>query len=557
MRRVWLIFSLFCFFYLLIVLRLFYWQIVKGGELYAQAISQYSLTLRIPQERGEILSQDGSPLVINQPAYLVYAEPNNIKDKLAASEKLAGSLGATQSALLETLSTADRVWIPLAHKVESELVDELKALALPGIGFEKEPKRFYAEASMAAQTLGFVASDQNGVDKGYFGLEGFYDRELKGKEGVLHSERDAKGVPILLGEGKRIEPQNGRTLVLWIDKAIQYSVERRLAEGIVKYGAREGSVVVMDPKTGGILAMASYPSYDPGSYTDYNKELYKNPVVAESYEPGSTLKTLIMSAGLNEGVITPDTLFDEKGPVPVGQYFIRTWNNEYNGSITMTKVLEKSSNVGMVFIGNKLGKDKLLHYIKGFGIGDMTGVDLQEETNPLLRADKEWHDIDLATATFGQGIAVTPLQMVRAVAALANGGWLMEPHVVKELRDATGKVVPIKPKAIRQVVSEATTHLVSEMMIASVENGEAKWTKLKGYRLAGKTGTAEIPVAGHYDANKTIASFVGFGPADDPKFVILVTLREPASSPWGSETAAPLFFKIAKDILMYLNIPPQ
>lgn len=557
MRRVWFVFSLFCFFYLLIIVRLFYWQIVRGEDLHAQAVSQYSLTLPLPPERGEIVASDGTALVINQPSYLVYAQPNDIKDKLLASEKLAVPLGATESALLATLSLPDRVWIPLAHKVESIKVDEMKALKISGIGFEKEPKRFYAEASMAAQTLGFVASDQNGIDKGYFGLEGFYDRELKGKEGVLHTERDAKGAPILLGEGKRIEPQNGRTLVLWMDKAIQFAVELRLREGIARYGAKEGSVVVMDPKTGGILAMASYPSYDPRNYNDFEKSLYKNPVVAGSFEPGSTFKTLVMSAGLNEEVIAPDTLVDEKGPIEVGQYFIRTWNNEYNGPMTMTKVLVKSSNVGMVFVGEKLGKDKLLKYIKGFGIGDITGVDLEEETSPELRPDRQWYAIDLATATFGQGIAVTPLQMVRAVGAIANGGWLMEPHIVRQLVDPNGKIIAIPPRALRQVISVKTSTLMTEMMVSAVENGEAKWAKPKGYRIAGKTGTAQIPVAGHYEEDKTIASFVGFGPADNPKFVMLVTLTEPTSSPWGSETAAPLFFRIARDILTYLNIPPQ
>ena len=223
----------------------------------------------------------------------------------------------------------------------------------------------------------------------------------------------------------------------------------------------------------------------------------------------------------------------------------------------MTKVLERSSNVGMVYVGRKLGKEKLIGFMKQFGLGAPTGIDLEEETSPELRPERAWSEIDLATASFGQGIAVTPIQMIRAVGALANNGALMEPHVVASIVDERGKAVDIKPKKVRQVISPSTARIITEMMVAAVDNGEAKWAKPKGYRIAGKTGTAQIPVAGHYDEDKTIASFVGFAPADNPRFVMLVTLREPSSSPWGSETAAPLFFTISRDLFTYWGIPPQ
>lgn len=248
---------------------------------------------------------------------------------------------------------------------------------------------------------------------------------------------------------------------------------------------------------------------------------------------------------------------DESGPVQIGPYVIRTWNNEYNGKISMTEVLEHSSNVGMVFVAQQLGREKLLAAIRKFGFGKLTNIDLEDEASPELRPDKEWAVVDEYTASFGQGIAVTPIQMVRALAALANGGKMMEPHVVKEIKDAKGKVTTVQPKVVSQVISPETARIVTEMMVAAVDNGEAKWAKPKGYRVAGKTGTAQIPVAGHYDATKTIASFVGFAPADKPRFVMLVTLREPSSSPWGSETAAPLFFTIARDLFTYWGIPPQ
>jgi cell division protein FtsI/penicillin-binding protein 2 len=342
-----------------------------------------------------------------------------------------------------------------------------------------------------------------------------------------------------------------------MEKPVQQIVERKLADGIKRYGAKAGSVVIMDPKTGGILASASYPTYDQRDYGNYDKDLYKNPVVANTYEPGSTFKTLIMAAGINEKLITPQTTINETGPVMVGPYAIRTWDNQYRGIVSMTDILVHSSNVGMVDIARRLGKDKMLSYIRAFGFGKPTNVDLEEEASPSLRADKDWTEIDELTASFGQGIAVTPIQMVRAVSALANGGKMMEPHVVEKITDAKGKTITIPPKVVGQVVTPQTASIVTEMMVAAVDNGEAKWAKPKGYRIAGKTGTAQIPVAGHYDATKTIASFVGFAPADKPQFVMLVTLTEPTSSQWGSETAAPLFFNIARDLFTYWGIPPS
>jgi cell division protein FtsI/penicillin-binding protein 2 len=557
MKRPWAVFVLLLVACGGIIARLFYWQVVAADDLKLEAASQYFLQFTLPAARGSILASDGSPLVMNQPAFLVYAEPRRITNVNAFVGAVAPMLDLDPKVLTTQLSDPNRVWLPLAHKVESEKADTLKSLNLAGLGFEKEPKRYYPEASMAAHLLGFVGSDVNGEDVGYFGLEGKYERELGGKNGSIQLEKDAQGNPILIGEARRIEPEDGRSLVLWLDRVIQEIVERRLAEGMQRYGAQEGTIIVMDPKSGGILAMANLPSYDPRAYSTFDKALYKNPAVAASYEPGSTFKTFVMGAGLEERAVTPTTTMDEAGAVPIGEYNIRTWNNEYHGKITMTQVLQYSSNVGMVFVGQKLGEDKLISYIKDFGFGDLTLVDLEDEATPELRPEREWGPIDFATASFGQGIAVTPLQMVTAAASLANDGKLMKPRVVKEIRDRRGNIIPIAPEVVKQVLSPASARVLTEMLVFAVDNGEAKWAKPKGYRLAGKTGTAQIPVAGHYDENKTIASFVGWGPADNPRFVMLVTLREPKSSPWGSETAAPLFFTIAKDIFSYWGIPPQ
>ncbi len=556
-KRASVLFSFFVVCFCVLLIRLFYWQVVSADRLGKEAADQHFTELTIPASRGDILDSHDNPLVVTQPAYLVFGEPRNIANIRAFSENVSPLLSLDPEVLSAKLSEPNRVWVPITHKVELPVVSQLKSLELAGLGFEKEPKRFYPEASTAAHLLGFVGSDVNGVDQGYFGLEGYYDRQLRGVDGSRRLEKDAHGAPLLIGNEERIIPEDGRTLVLHIDKVIQQITERKLKDGISRYGAKEGTAVVLDPATGGVLAMASYPNYDPRTFSQFDKTLYKNPIVASTFEPGSTFKALIMAAAINEKLITPDTMMEETGPVQVGPYFIRTWNNQYNGKITMTQVLEHSSNVGMVFVAQKLGREKLIEAIKKYGFGKPTHIDLEDETSPDLRPDAEWHEIDEYTASFGQGIAVTPMQMVRAVASLANGGKMMEPHVVKEIRDNKGKTIPIPPKVTAQVMRPETARIVTEMMVNAVDNGEAKWAKPKGYRIAGKTGTAQIPVAGHYDASKTIASFVGFAPADKPRFVILVTLTEPTSSPWGSETAAPLFFTIARDLFTYWGIPPQ
>ena len=559
-----------------VIARLFYWQILKGEELAAIAEKQHFESLEIPALRGEIKASDGGLIVGNQSSFLVYAEipklekkPSEIAQKLAPilakTERSTGSAeidfkakeAEKRKEIQTDLERENLVWVPLAHKVEDRIKREIEDLGLLGIGFEREDSRSYPEASMAAHLLGFVGSDEQGKDQGYFGLEGKYNLELRGRPGFLRQEKDAQGRPILLGKIRAQPTENGRILVLGLSRTAQFIVEKKLEEGIEKYGAKSGSVIVMDPKSGQILAMASFPAYDPASFFLYDKNLYPNPAVSFSYEPGSTFKVMVMAAALDEDAVKPETKCDKcSGPRTIGDYTIKTWNDKYYPQTTMTEVLEHSDNVGMVFVSEKLGLEKLYRYLLDFGFGQPTGIDLQEEESPVLRPKGEWRPIDLATAAFGQGIAITPIQMLRAVGAIANEGKLMEPHVVKEVVDESGKVMKIQPKVVHQVVSLKTAKVLTEMLINAVEKGEAKWAKPEGYRIAGKTGTAQIPIAGHYDKDKTIASFVGFAPADDPKFVMLVTLLEPTSSPWGSETAAPLWFSISRDLFNYLGITP-
>ena len=264
-----------------------------------------------------------------------------------------------------------------------------------------------------------------------------------------------------------------------------------------------------------------------------------------------------MAGAIDEGAVKPDDIYNETGPVHLGGFTISTWNDKYEGEISITRILEKSSNVGMVYVGEKLGKDKLYDFIRKFGIGEMTNIDLQGETSGSLKDKKKWYEIDFATATFGQGIVVTPIQIVRAFSSIINGGNLMKPFVVKEIISEEGEVNVVKPVVQRRVISDKTSEQMRRMLQSTVEHAEAKWKRPKGYEIGGKTGTAQIPVSGHYDPTKTVASFIGFAPITEPKFVALVILKEPTTSPWGSETAAPIFFEVARQLLVYYNISPQ
>ncbi len=550
-----LLFLVFLLLFALIGARLFWWQVVLGDQLKSQAEKQYFETLTLPARRGEILTSDGFPLVSNEAAYQVFAEIKKITDPQFAP-KLAGILEIPQASISAKI-LPDLYWVALAHKVPQDKVDQIKNLELAGVGWSLEPRRFYPEASSAAQLLGFVGSDVNGQDKGYFGLEGFYDLELRGRPGSLRQEKDVRGAPILLG-GRNEEPaQNGRSLGLYLDRSIQFIVQNKLEQAVKRYGAKQGSVVVMNPQTGGILGMVSYPSYDPEKFNQFDEELFKNPIISDSYEPGSTFKVLTLAAALDAGVVKPTDIYDDKGPVTIGEYTIKTWNEKYHGPETVIQIIERSCNTGMVWVGRKLGKDKLINYLQKFGIGERSGIDLEEEESPPFRDKQNWGEIDLATASFGQGIAVTPMQMLKAVGSIANQGKLMEPHMVAYVEDSSGKKMDIKPKVIRQVIKPETASALTEIMVSAVDNGEAKWAKPQGFRIAGKTGTAQIPVAGHYDEKRTIASFVGFAPADKPRFVMLVRLTEPTTSPWGSETAAPLFFDISRELFNYYGISPS
>jgi cell division protein FtsI/penicillin-binding protein 2 len=552
--RVIFLFFTFCF--LAIIVRLFYWQGVKAEELSALGESQYGKQIKLIPLRGEIRTSDGFPIASNKITYLVFANPKEISNR-EKTVRLLAPLLEVEEASLSALLSLNRYWVALKSKVSPEKKEVIEKLDLPGIGFDDQSVRFYPEASLAAKLLGFVGKNEQGDDQGYFGLEGYYDRQLRGKEGIATQVHDALGRPILAKLNNSSGEKNGRNLLLHVDRVLQFILEKELQEGIDRYGAQGGMAAMMDPKTGGILAMASFPSFDPQKYSEYSDKEYKNNFITDTYEPGSTFKPLIMAAAIDSNLVKPDTRCPScSGPVEIGGYTIKTWNNKYHPYLTMTEVLQYSDNTGMVFVGQKLGLERMLNYLQRFGFGEATGIDLQGEVVPSLRPRSQWYPIDIATASFGQGISVTPIELLSAFSSIANKGIRMEPHVVAAVETSEGEIIRIPPKKINQPISETTAKIMTEMLVNAVENGEAKWAKPKGYRIAGKTGTAQIAVEGHYDPNKTIPSFIGFAPADDPKFVMLVVLDRPTKSIYGSETAAPIFFRIAKKALLYYNIAP-
>ncbi len=570
-KRIYFVLLIFLFAFAGLISRLFYWQIVKGQNLSAMAKQQYKGSSFIKAPRGDILSDDGTWFSATTEVWLLYAtisqlkeSPQKIADKLAPllvnkeTEDLQKEILDDAIRITGLLSKEKSSWVPLKHKLPNQIKQQIEDLKITGLGFEQEEARFYPEASTAAHLLGFVGKDNKGDDQGYFGLEGYYNLVLSGKPGVISREQDVRGVPIILsGNSKEVPAVNGVNLQTHVIKTIQISLEKKLKLGIEKYGAISGTGVVMDPKTGAIIAMGSFPSYAPSRYSEFSNQLFTNPVISSTFEPGSVFKVIVMASALDAGVIKSDTKCDIcDGPYKVDGYSIGTWNDKYHPNSTMTEVIVNSDNVGMSFIADKLGSDRMYDYLSKFGIGKLTGIDLQGEASAKLRGKGKWSRVDLATSSFGQGVAVTPIQLVRAVGAIANNGVIMTPQVVDKIISNSWED-KVKPGSGEKVVSEKAAKEITAMMIQAAEHGESKWTDIPGFKVAGKTGTAQIPISGHYDETKTIASFIGFAPYDDPKFVMLITLQQPQSSQWASETAAPLWYSIAKDLFNYFGIQPD
>ena len=555
-RRLASIFVSFLICFLVIVARLFYWQVVKADTLRGEGREQSTLTLASIAKRGDVLFQDKFPIATNKVSYLLYVNPKKVDSFDHYGQLLSPILGVDAASISARLNQ-NLYWVSLQSRLSYDQKSQIDALKLPAVGFEQQTERDYPEASMAAHLIGFVGKNQDGENQGYFGLEGYYDRQLKGRPGSIYLIKDALGNPILtdVREDKKID---GRTLITSVDRSVQYIADTALSQGLKKYDAEGATIIVMESKTGKILATSSYPKFDPEKYWEYEGKYYTSPIVSSLYEPGSTFKVLVMAAGIDSGLVKPDTKCPVcAGPVELGGYKIKTWNDQYYPNTTMTDVIQHSDNTGMVYVGQKLGIQRFTSYLKKFGIGNLTGIDIQGEVTEPIRPEKKWIPIDLATASFGQGISVTPIELITAVNALANDGKVMRPMVVDKIITPENETITMKPQMISQAVSPASAKVMTWVMVNAVEKGESQFAKIAGYNVAGKTGTAQIPVEGHYDPTNTNASFVGFFPAENPRITMLVVVHKPKSSIYGAETAAPIFFAVARELIQFYNIEPS
>jgi len=548
----------------IIVFRLFTLQILRYEFYRALAQDQYHFYKTLFPQRGEIFFQDYNqgeiyPLAINQEVRQVYAEPKFIpKEKREEiAQKLSSLLDLDFELILKRISKENDPYEPLAHKVSLDLAKQIEQLGLPGIKTAPEQRRFYPFDSLASHIVGFVGIKDN-QPKGMYGLEGYYDEELKGKEGYLTGEKDTAGYWIPLANYHFQPAEDGPRLILTIDQNIQFFIEKELKKIIEKWSAKGGTVIVMDPQTGALLGLANLPNFNPNEYSQVEDiSVFKNPAIQVIYEPGSVFKPITLAIGLAEKKITPETVYQDKGKIKIGGYIISNVDGRAYGQQTMVQVLEKSLNTGAVFVQQQIEKEIFLEYLKRFGFGQLTGIDLAGEVKGNIANLENGREINFATASFGQGVAVTPLQLIRALAVIANQGRLVRPYVVAKKIYSDGHEIATKPQIIRQVIPSETAQELTEMLVSVVENGYGRKARINGYTIAGKTGTAQVPdlEKGGY-SDKTIHTFVGFAPAFQPKFIILVKLDEPQGIRFAADSVAPAFKEIAEYLFNYFQIPP-
>src|SRR3989338_4972499 len=486
-----------------VVFKLFFIQIISADKFSGNI---YLKTQKIQPLRGGIFDRNASPLAFNEVNYLLFAEPNKIVEKEAVTKKIEDIIHLGEATIASRLNS-DRDWIAISDKLNNDQKKRVQELKIYGLGFEERQRVFYPESSLSAHLLGFVGKNDLGDNTGYFGIQGFYEKDLAGLPGIVKTERDLFGNPILIGVQNLLKGEDGRDLILTVDKNVQYIVKKNLLSGLNRFQAKNGCAIVANPNTMEILALTCLPDYDPLNYPEYTEDIFKNPAVSALYEPGSIWKPIIMASALDSEAIKVTDTFNETGPAAVGGYEIQTWDNKYEGEISMTRILEKSSNVGMVYIGSKLGNKNLIDYLDKFGVGKKTAIDLQGEIAGILKPESQWYPVDYATATFGQGLAVTPIRMITSFAALINGGKLMRPYVVSKMKGKITKTT--QPAIVDRVISRRTSIVIKNMLQKTVENAEVKWKRPAGYKIGGKTGTAQVAIAGHYDPSKTFASFVG------------------------------------------------
>jgi len=543
-----------------IVARLFSLQIIRHGFYTALAQDQHTVLKKLIPRRGEIFIQgkgDGwQSLAVTRAFQTVFLSPKEVTDKNDVAEKLAPLVDMSVDKILDKLKDPKDPYEPLKSKLSDEVAQKIKEMNLSGVHFTSEDWRWYPQGSLASNILGFMGmKDSQRV--GQYGLEQYYQDLLAGKSGLLDSQKDAVGNWLLMGDYNLEPAQDGSSIYLTLDQNIQYLVEQKMKAVIDKWHAASGCAIVMEPKTGAILAMTSLPDFDPNEYQKIeNADYFMNSCVQKLYEPGSVFKPVVMAAGLDTGKISPGTTYTDTGILQIGNWTIQNAQQKTYGLSTMTQVLEKSINTGVVFVQRLIGGEVFKKYIEAFGFGEAAGIDLAAEVSGNLKNIEENKDINFANAAFGQGILSTPLQMALAIAAIANDGKLMRPYLVAKIVKPDGQEEVTQPKIIRQVVAPQNAGKLTAMLVSTVRNGYDK-VKLPGYFVAGKTGTAQIAEGHGYSATETNHSFEGYAPAYNPKFLIFLKLEKPHGITFASESLAPVFTEIAQYLFNYYEIPPE
>ncbi len=551
---------------LLLAARLFYWQIIEWDRMKVAAAEGATIDATVPARRGDIITSDGLVLAAELQSATVNATPRYMSRKEQVAKELAPILGQRYDVVLSKLNTVSET-VMLANGASMEAANKVRDLQAlygvkkpdPGmshIQVEIQTSRRYPLRSFAAPLIGYV----NAAGTAAYGVEQYKDRELRGTPGKLHGAVSALQ-DIIPDHLPALEaPTDGSNIVLTINSVIQQIAETELNNAVKTTRASGGSIIILDPRTGAILAMAVNPTSDLNEYfKPGNQERYVNPAIMSEYEPGSVFKIFTVGAALDAGTISTATAFEDNGSLLFGGVTIYNHDMLAPGRVNLVQVLEKSLNVEAAKIAVGLGVQRYYEYLRKFGFGALTRVELGSEMMGVIKTpgDGRWRDSDLATNAFGQGISATPLQMAAAVAAVANDGQLMRPYIVQEMHEPGGRVIKTQPQVVRQVLRPETAKLLTQLLAEAIIAESTNKAIVPGYRIAGKTGTAQIPIYGGYDPKWTIASFCGYLPADDPRFVILVKLDKPQTSEWGSQVASPVFASVAKQLVVLTGLPPD
>lgn len=549
--RLGFVVGVFCLGFLLILGRLFFLQVVRHGDLSAQALEQHVRRVTLRPDRGRILDRHGRVLATSLVVPSIAARPAEVQNPEAVASQLARALDMPVATIRQKLmSPAPFVWI--ARQVSPEVVARLQDVDLPGISFERETRRYYPKGHMAGQLLGYVGIDEKGLG----GLEHLYERELIGRPLRVIWQRDAMGRAVRLLAGENVEYPRGADLYLTLDEWLQHIAEKELAAQVKATRAKSGMVIIMHPQTGDVLALALYPFFDPNHYRDAAQQVWqRNRTVTDPVEPGSTFKLVVAAASLEERTARPnDAVFCENGLMVRNGRRLR--DHEPYRWLRFSEVMEHSSNIGTVKLSERLTSFMLYQYIRRFGFGEKTQVDLPGEDAGQLRPPQQWSAFSHASLAIGQEIAVTPMQMITAYAAVANGGRLMRPRVVERIVDGED-IREFPPEVRRQILDPPTAEKLRQILAGVVERGTGKPAAIEGYAVGGKTGTAQKSERGGYSQQKVLASFVGFVPVEEPQLVILAMVDEPQVARWGGQAAAPMFQRIAQEAVRYLQIPPS